>query len=98
MRLAVELALLGLLGLLGLLACVWGSSYLFIKVALSSIPPVSLIAMRVAIAALFLLGVIFLDEQFAPEVGLGLLAIMLGVAAINVPGFAGIRMLSTRRT
>ena len=44
-----------------------------------------------------LLGVIFLDEHFAPAVGLGLLAIILGVAAINVPGFASIRMPSTRR-
>ena len=61
MHLAVELALLGLL------ACVWGSSYLFIKVALSSIPPVSLIALRVAIAALFLLAVMGLQGAKLPR-------------------------------
>ena len=61
MRLAIELALLGLL------ACVWGSSYLFIKLAVASIPPVSLIAMRVAIAALFLLAVMWIQRERLPK-------------------------------
>lgn len=39
---------------LALLALLWGSSYLFIKVAVAEIPPVTLIAARVTIAALFL--------------------------------------------
>ena len=47
-RQAAEYALLGLLALL------WGSSYLFIKVAVAEIPPATLIAVRVTIAALFL--------------------------------------------
>ena len=47
-RLPVELALLGLLALL------WGSSYLFIKIAVTTIPPVTLIAARVTIAAIIL--------------------------------------------
>lgn len=51
-RLGVELSLLGLLALL------WGSSYLFIKIAVTEIPPVTLIAVRVSIAAVFLLGVL----------------------------------------
>ncbi|MCB1481368.1 MAG: DMT family transporter [Rhodobiaceae bacterium] len=50
-RFGVELALLALLALL------WGSSYLFIKVALRDIPPFTLIAIRVTIAAIFLLVV-----------------------------------------
>ena len=45
------------LGLLALLALLWGSSYLLIKVAVQTIPPVTLIAVRVSIAAVFLLGV-----------------------------------------
>lgn len=45
------------LGLLGLLALLWGSSYLLIRVALATIAPVTLIAMRVAVAALVLLAV-----------------------------------------
>ena len=32
-----------------------------------------------------LLGIVFLDEHFSQQVGVGLLAIILGVAAINVP-------------
>ncbi|MEM9012406.1 MAG: EamA family transporter [Pseudomonadota bacterium] len=47
-RLTTELPLLALLALL------WGSSYLFIKVALADIPPVTLIALRVVGAAIFL--------------------------------------------
>jgi len=45
--------------LLGLLALLWGSSYLFIKVAVETIPPFTLIAMRVAIAGVFLLAVMW---------------------------------------
>ncbi len=44
--------------LLGVLALLWGSSYLFIKVAVAEIPPITLIAVRVAIAATFLLCVL----------------------------------------
>ena len=43
--------------LLGLLALLWGSSYFFIAVAVTEIPPVTLIAVRVTGAALFLLGI-----------------------------------------
>ena len=42
------------LALLCLLALMWGSSYLFIKIAVETIPPITLIAARVAIAALLL--------------------------------------------
>ena len=42
------------LALLAVLACLWGSSYLLIKVALATIPPVTLMAVRVTLAAVFL--------------------------------------------
>ena len=51
-NLALELALLALLAVL------WGSSYLLIKIAVETIPPVTLIAARVAMAALFLLTIV----------------------------------------
>ncbi|MCB1518667.1 MAG: DMT family transporter [Hyphomicrobiaceae bacterium] len=57
---AVEYALLGILALL------WGSSYLFIKVAVAEIPPVTLIAMRVDGAALFLLVVLLVRGRSLP--------------------------------
>lgn len=51
--------------LLGCLSLLWGSSYLFLKVALAEIPPVTLIATRVTIAALFLTIVVATRaEQF----------------------------------
>ncbi len=46
------------LTLLAALAALWGSSYLLIKIAVVTIPPVTLIAARVFIAALFLLAVL----------------------------------------
>ncbi len=61
--LIVELALLGLLALL------WGSSYLFIKVAVTEIPPVTLIAVRVTVAALFLLAVLSWRNDHLPRDG-----------------------------
>ncbi len=48
---AVELALLLLL------ATLWGASYTFIKVAVATIPPLTLIAARTAIAGAFLLAI-----------------------------------------
>ena len=42
------------LALLAVLACLWGSSYLLIKVALMTIPPITLMAVRVTLAAVFL--------------------------------------------
>lgn len=44
--------------LLGLLALLWGSSYLWIKLAVAEIPPVTLIALRVTGAAALLLAVL----------------------------------------
>lgn len=59
-RLWVELLLLGLLALL------WGSSYLFLKIAVTEIPPVTLIAYRVTGAAVFLLVVIGIRREKLP--------------------------------
>lgn len=53
--------------LLGLLALLWGSSYLFIKVAVAEIPPITLIAMRVSGATLFLFVVLLLRGGQMPR-------------------------------
>ena len=45
------------LGLLALLATLWGASYSFIKVGIETIPPITLIAGRTAIAGMVLLAV-----------------------------------------
>ena len=45
------------LALLLLLATLWGASYTFIKVAVATIPPLTLIAARTAIAGAFLLAI-----------------------------------------
>lgn len=54
------------LALLGLLALLWGSSYLLIKVAVAEIPPLTLIAARVVIAAAVLLIVLAWQHQTIP--------------------------------
>jgi drug/metabolite transporter (DMT)-like permease len=53
--------------LLALLALLWGSSYLFLKVAVTEIPPLTLIAMRVAGAAAFLLIVMRVRNERLPR-------------------------------
>lgn len=55
------------LPLLALLALLWGSSYLFLKVAVTEIPPITLIALRVAGAAGFLLVVLRLRGETLPR-------------------------------
>src|SRR5512132_1047792 len=55
------------LPLLALLALLWGSSYLFIKVAVTEIPPVTLIALRITGAAGFLLVVMRLRGERLPQ-------------------------------
>lgn len=62
-NLAVELSLLVLL------ATLWGSSYLFIKVAVETIPPLTLIAIRVSVAALFLMVVLTVRGEKLPRDG-----------------------------
>lgn len=57
------------LALLGLLAFLWGSSYLLIKVAVETIPPFTLIAVRVVIAAVFLLSVLWIQGAQLPRDG-----------------------------
>ena len=52
--------------LLAALAGLWGSSYLLIKLALISLPPVTLMAIRVTLAALFLVVVMRLRGEHLP--------------------------------
>ena len=54
------------LALLAVLAGLWGSSYLLIKVALTTIPPVTLMAIRVTLAALFLLLIMRIQNEKLP--------------------------------
>jgi drug/metabolite transporter (DMT)-like permease len=60
-------ALLPELLLLGLLALLWGSSYLLIRVALDGLPPVTLIALRVSLAAAVLLAVVRWQDHRLPR-------------------------------
>ncbi len=62
-----QAALLPEILLLGLLALLWGSSYLLIKVALEGLPPVTLIALRVSLAAAVLLAVVAWRGQRLPR-------------------------------
>lgn len=53
--------------LLAILALLWGSSYLFIKVAVAEIPPITLIALRVFGAAIFLMIVMKIRSEKLPR-------------------------------
>ncbi|WP_256470350.1 DMT family transporter [Sneathiella marina] len=52
---------------MGLLALLWGSSYLFIRVGVETIPPATLVTLRVGIAALVLLVVIKAQGYSLPK-------------------------------
>lgn len=53
--------------LLMLLACLWGSSYMLIKIAVTAIPPITLVTMRAGIAAFFLLIIMGLRGRQLPR-------------------------------
>ncbi|WP_085909226.1 DMT family transporter [Kiloniella majae] len=55
------------LGFLSLLALLWGSSYLFAKVAVTEIPPLTLVAVRVSGAAIFLSLVLVVKKEKLPR-------------------------------
>ena len=59
-NLTIELTLLGVLALL------WGSSYLFVKIAVAEIPPITLIAVRVGGAAIVLLALVRFRRESLP--------------------------------
>lgn len=58
---------LGELALLGVLALLWGSSYFLTKIAVETIPPITLIAMRVTTAAIFLMIVVYFSDNRFPR-------------------------------
>jgi drug/metabolite transporter (DMT)-like permease len=49
------------------LGFIWGSSYLFIKIGVGTLPPLTLIAGRLTLGALFLLAVVLLARQEPPR-------------------------------
>ena len=51
------------------LAGLWGSSYLFLKIAVETIPPITLIASRVTIAAILLSVIVVWKGETFPRDG-----------------------------
>jgi drug/metabolite transporter (DMT)-like permease len=57
------------LGVLLLLGAVWGASFLFIKIGVAELPPETLVAARLIVAALILLGVLYASGLRLPTRG-----------------------------
>src|SRR5262245_65881583 len=74
--------------LLLLLALTWGSSFLFIKQAVETLPPMSLAVGRITIGAAMLLAIAFAKRQAVPR-GIGLWGrmVFLGVIGNSLPFF-----------
>ncbi len=74
--------------LLLLLALTWGSSFLFIKQAVETLPPLSLAIGRIAIGAALLLAIAFAKRQQVPR-GAGLWGrmVFLGIIGNSLPFF-----------
>jgi drug/metabolite transporter (DMT)-like permease len=79
----------GYVPLLLIVAGIWGSSYLFIKVAVDEIEPAAMMELRVVLAALVLIPVVFVRLGRAQAVAelraTGLGALILGVLNMAVP-------------
>lgn len=71
--------------LLGCLALLWGGSYPLLKVAVAEIPPVTLIAIRVSVAAVLLLGIALVQGERLPS-GRGIWARLFLQAFLNSYG------------
>mgnify|MGYP001039334115 CR=1 FL=1 len=53
--------------LLLLLGSLWGSSYLFIKIVVGEVPPTTLVAVRLALSAVIMWGVVLASRQKIPR-------------------------------
>ena len=49
------------------LGALWGSSYLFIKVAVSEVPPLTLVAARLVLGSVLLCGLLLVSGQRMPR-------------------------------
>jgi drug/metabolite transporter (DMT)-like permease len=68
------------------LGFLWGSSYLWIKIGLGSLPPLTLIAGRLVLGALFLAAVVALARQELPRGPMPYLhLVVMGVVNIVIP-------------
>jgi drug/metabolite transporter (DMT)-like permease len=65
------------------LGFIWGSSYLFIKIGLGSIPPLTLIAGRLTLGALLLLAVVLVARQETPRTA-RMYGHLLVMAVVNI--------------
>lgn len=54
-------------GLLLSLAAIWGSSFVFIKVGVAEVPPVTLTAIRLALAAVFMIAILLVRGSRLPQ-------------------------------
>lgn len=63
--------------LLLLLALLWGSSYMFVKIGVETIPPFTLITLRVGIAAIMLVGIVIWRKEKVPTDPATLLQLLL---------------------
>ncbi len=68
-------------GLLLFLAAIWGSSFVFIKVGVAEVPPVTLTGVRLALAALFLGGLVMLRGKGFAQI------------SVNWPMLAGVALI-----
>ena len=73
-------------GLLLALVCMWGSSFLFNKLGVASVPPATLVAGRLAIGAVILLGVMrWRGLSFPPAGAIWLRYVALGLVGNAIP-------------
>jgi drug/metabolite transporter (DMT)-like permease len=69
-------------GMLGLLSIFWGGSFFFVEIALRDFQPFTVVFLRVTLAALILLGLVYIRGQRMP-VSLSASGAFLVMGALN---------------
>jgi drug/metabolite transporter (DMT)-like permease len=79
----------GYVGLLLLLAAIWGSSFMFIKIAVDELAPTTTMALRLVLSAIPLLAIVIYKRGFAPATtemrSIIRAAMILGVLSTALP-------------
>jgi drug/metabolite transporter (DMT)-like permease len=79
----------GYVGLLLLLAAIWGSSFMFIKIAVDELAPTTTMALRLVFSALPLLAIVIYKRGFAPATtemrSIVRAAMILGILSTALP-------------
>ena len=72
-------------GIFLLLSAIWGSSFLFIKIALNDLQPITLVTIRLGLGAIGLCLIAVLTKRKLPEPRIVILSLLMGITNSAIP-------------